>query len=225
MGSIMRKELRFGLLGLFMLTSLTRSSPGAAEPTRVACVGDSITYGSGLERRDRESYPAVLARLLGAAFEVRNFGVSGATLLRRGDLPYGDLPEFGAATAFDPHIVILMLGTNDTKGQNWRHRAEFAGDLAALIDHFAALPSRPRVWVCLPPPLFGLLRAHGNSVLDGGVIPLTARIAREKDVPVIDVNAALAGRGDCFPDGVHPDAAGSAAIAEAVFRAVQKQVE
>jgi len=212
-------------MGLLMFSAFLPFLSVAAEKTRVACVGDSITYGAGLEHPELESYPAVLGQLLGPAFEVRNFGVRGATLLRSGDLPYWDLPEFGSAAAFEPQIVILQLGTNDTKERNWRHRSEFAGDLADLIETFAALPSHPRVWVCLPPPLFGLLRTPGNSMLENEVIPQITRVAQEKQAPIIDVNAALAGRGDCFPDGVHPDAEGSAAIARAVFNALQKAVD
>jgi lysophospholipase L1-like esterase len=224
MGSVMRKGLLSGLLCLTMISETAHSSePGKI---RVACVGDSITYGAGLENPDRQSYPAVLGRRLGAGYEVRNFGVSGATVLREGDLPYWNQPELAAALTFDPEIVILMLGTNDTKGHNWgRGSGMFADDLAALIARFADLPSKPRIWICLPPPLFGLLRAPVNSTLEGEVLPLISRVAREKNVPVIDINGALAGRGECFPDGVHPDAAGAEAIAGTVFGALQKQVE
>ena len=203
------------------------ASSFAADPARirVACVGDSITYGSKLANREADCYPAVLGRALGEGFEVRNFGVPGATALREGNLPYRDQPAFTAATEFTPQIVILLLGTNDTKGRNWRHQSEFARDLGALIDHFAGLAAHPQIRVCLPPPMFGFLRAANNSVLERGVIPLIRQVAREKGIPVIDLNAALAGRRDGFPDGVHPNAAGAIAIAETVLSAVQKRVE
>ena len=57
----------------------------------VACVGDSITYGAGISNRNYNSYPAQLGRMLQKfdnQWQTRNFGVSGATLLRNGDLPY-----------------------------------------------------------------------------------------------------------------------------------------
>jgi lysophospholipase L1-like esterase len=82
---------------------------------KVACVGDSITHGAGVEEREKNNYPKQLGELLGNRFEVRNFGRSGATLSRVGDLPYASTDEFKAAIAWQPDMVIIKLGTNDTK--------------------------------------------------------------------------------------------------------------
>src|SRR5882672_9957229 len=76
---------------------------------RVACVGDSITFGAGVENREINNYPVVLGRLLGSRFEVRNFGVSGATLLKKGDKPYWNEPAFKQVDGFAPQAVLLML--------------------------------------------------------------------------------------------------------------------
>ena len=98
--------------------------------TRVACVGDSITYGAGVAGRESNSYPAVLGKLLGDKYEVKNFGVSGATLLKKGDNPYWRQGAFKKATDFKPNIVVIKLGTNDTKPQNrTNHMDEFATDV------------------------------------------------------------------------------------------------
>src|ERR1044072_7428681 len=97
---------------------------------RVACVGDSITWGSGVEGRESNSYPAVLQRLLGEKYEVSNFGVSGATMLKRGDKPYWEMSAFTDALAFKPNVVVIKLGTNDSKPQNRTNITEFAGDLS-----------------------------------------------------------------------------------------------
>src|SRR5258706_4947261 len=78
---------------------------------RVACVGDSITFGAGVENRETNCYPVVLGKLLGARFDVRNFGVSGATLLKNGDLSYWKLPQFEHLSEFAPQGIILALGT------------------------------------------------------------------------------------------------------------------
>src|SRR4051812_11154381 len=93
----------------------------AAEKIKVACVGDSITAGAGVQDPGHNAYPVVLQRLLGDKYEVKNFGVSGTTLLKKGDSPYWNQKAFKAATAFAPDIVIIKLGTNDTKAQNWKH--------------------------------------------------------------------------------------------------------
>ena len=73
--------MRILLLALFSLMTAR-----AAEPIKVACVGDSITQGSGAQKG--KSYPAQLQGLLGEGYLVGNFGVSGRTLLKKGDFPY-----------------------------------------------------------------------------------------------------------------------------------------
>ena len=105
--------------------------------TRIACVGDSITYGAAIRDRAKNCYPKVLGDLLGGKYSVRNYGVNGATLLRKGDKPYGKLKAFEEATKFAPNIVIIKLGTNDTKPQNWgKPDEDYDSNLLDMIKHF-----------------------------------------------------------------------------------------
>ena len=188
---------------------------------RVACVGDSITFGAGVENRETNCYPVVLGKLLGSRFEVRNFGVSGATLLRKGDLSYWNLRQFGTLGEFDPQVIILALGTNDSKPQNWAHGGEFADDLRAMLDHFAALPSQPRIWICLPPPVYETKWGINEATLNGQIIPAIRRVAEERNLPTIDLHQALGGRPEYFPDQIHPDAAGAGMMAMTIFTALK----
>jgi acyl-CoA thioesterase-1 len=119
-----------------------------------------------------------------------------------------------------PDVVVIMLGTNDAKPQNWRHQEEFAADYVAMIDVFAALPSRPAIWVCHPVPTFGAYGAR-DPVLRNDVIPMIDRAAKIRRVPAIDLYAALRGRVDLFPNGIHPNAEGARLIAETVRRAIR----
>ena len=187
---------------------------------RVACVGDSITYGAGVENRELNNYPAVLGRLLGPRFDVRNFGVGGATLLKRGDKPYWTEPAFKEVDDFAPQAIILMLGTNDSKPQNWRHGDEFENDLRALLDHFAGLPTRPKVWVCLPVPVYATKWGINEGTVAGHIIPAIRQVAAEGNVPVIDMHQEMSGRPEYFPDQIHPNAAGAAMMAMTVFTAL-----
>ena len=195
--------------------------PVPAAPIRVACVGDSITAGYGLKDPAQEAWPAVLGRLLGPDYEVRNFGVSATTLLRHGNYPYWDRPAFADAGAFAPQIVIIKLGTNDTKPINWdTHAGEFAADAAALVAHFAGLPSKPAVWICLPAPIF----ANKFTIDEANAREIRAilrTVAAAHRVPVIDPVLALAGHPEYFPDGVHPNAAGAAVLAQVVADALR----
>jgi acyl-CoA thioesterase I len=189
-------------------------------PVRVACVGDSITYGAGVAGRETNAYPAVLGRMLGPKFEVRNFGRSGATLLKAGDLPYWTTDEFKAATAYAPDVVILKLGTNDSKPPNWAHRDRFAADATALIAHFRTLPSKPLIYLCLPVPVYQDRWGISEATVAGQVIPELLLVAKAARVPVIDLHAALSRRGEVFPDGVHPNAVGATHLAQAVYYAI-----
>jgi hypothetical protein len=102
----------------------------------------------GIEGRWMNSYPSQLGALLGKGWEVRNFGVSSASALKRGFLPYWQTQEFESAHFFLPHIVIIKLGTNDALPSNWRYKGEFERDYLALIESFRVIESRPRIWFC-----------------------------------------------------------------------------
>lgn len=190
------------------------------EKVRVACVGDSITFGACVADREKNCYPAVLGGLLGEKYDVRNFGVNGATLLKKGDLPWWNQQAFTDATSFNPTIVVIKLGSNDTKPQNWKNKADFEGDYRALIQHFRELPAKPKIFVALPVPVlkpnFGI-----NKESAAEQQPILLRVAKEEGCPVIDLFAAV-GTKDLFDaDGIHPNAAGARKIAEAVSLAIR----
>jgi lysophospholipase L1-like esterase len=189
--------------------------------TRVACIGDSITAGAGLPKPAESSYPAVLGMILGPAYEVRNFGVSGSTLLREGDKPYLETSEFQAAKAFLPDVVIIMLGTNDSKPQNWRFGDNFERDAYTIIRAFRSLPSRPMVYVCTPPPVFKDQWGITGSIVEQEIAPTLRRICSREFWPLIDMHVALRNSASQFPDGVHPDAVGAASIASTVEKALR----
>jgi lysophospholipase L1-like esterase len=191
-----------------------------AQPIKVACIGDSITEGAGVDNPTVNAYPVVLGRLLGTNYQTRNFGVSGRTLLRKGDYPYWKEAAFRNATNYAPDIVTIKLGTNDSKPQNWRYKNEFATDLADMLDLFANLPSHPKIIVCLPVPAYGINFDINPSIIKNEIIPILKQIAREKHAMTVDLYTALSGRPDLFPDLIHPNAAGSAIIARTLHGAV-----
>ncbi len=186
------------------------------ETIRVACVGDSITYGAGVKSRTRDCYPAQLGRMLGEKWQVRNFGVSGATMLKNGDKPYWDQQALAEAKAFNPHVVVIKLGTNDTKPQNWKFKDEFVSDYADMIDQFGELPTEPRIWICNPVPAFPERWGISDVRIKDEVIPLAGKVSRKRDVAVIDLYEPLSGRPELFPDLIHPNAEGAYHIAREV---------
>ena len=206
-----------GLSLAVVLLFVAGNATVADDRIRVACVGDSITYGAGVEDRGNNNYPKVLGRLLGESYDVRNFGVSGATLLKKGDLPWWNLDVFKKATEFNPSIVVIKLGTNDSKPQNWRHKEEFAGDLRALADHFRKLPAGPTVYLCRPVPVYRDRWGIREGIVWREVIPVIDEVAAVEALSVIDLHTALRGVPEYFPDGVHPNRLGADRLARAVY--------
>ena len=208
---------------------LNAAETTAENAIRVACVGDSITFGFGIKDRQRDCYPIVLGRLLGSGWEVRNFGHSGATMLKKGNLPYDRQKEHDQALAFKPDVVVIMLGTNDSKHRgegsldadkaidNWQYKADFVPDYEELIAEFRKANPQVKVYVCLPTPCFpGRWGINGKTIHDE-INPMVRQVAKDTDSNIIDLDAALAGKGNLFPDTVHPNAAGAKLMAEAVY--------
>jgi sialate O-acetylesterase len=108
---------------LFLFTCIL-SFPCLAGPSqtkvKVACMGNSVTYGAGIKDREQNAYPAQLQKLVGGSYQVGNFGFSGATLLRKGHRPYHKTQAYHDAIALKPDIAIIHLGLNDTDPRNWR---------------------------------------------------------------------------------------------------------
>ncbi len=195
----------------------------AADDVReVACVGDSITQGVGVAAPDRESYPAQLQDLLGEGYTVRNFGSSGATLLREGNNPFRKTRAFRDACASKSDIVVIALGTNDSKTINWDGREEeFRRDYRELIEQFRAARRNVRIFVCLPPPAFQQVHDIREHILVRQR-DILRDLAKKDRLPVIDLFSPLRDHPAWLPDGVHPDAAGARAIAETVAAAITR---
>jgi acyl-CoA thioesterase-1 len=221
----LNKSLLISAIALLAISllALDRSSaaPRPADAAkRLTCVGDSITFGSGTKSPRTDSWPAQLGRMLGSSYVVSNFGVSGTTLLNEGDHPYQKTGAMRRALDSKPDMVVIMLGTNDTKPQNWKLKDKFVADYKNMIDQFKQLPSRPKIFICLPP----FVPKTGNyGINEAGVVeqmPLIRQIAAEEKVEVIDNYAPLKDHADLLPDNVHPTTDGATLLAKSVFAAV-----
>ncbi len=183
---------------------------------KLACVGDSITQGVGAAKG--QSWPDQIQKMLGEKWEVKNFGVSGSTLLNSGDKPYQKEGAFKKAIEFAPDVVVIILGTNDTKPKNWAHQQDFTADYQDLIGKFAALASKPRIFICYPPYIVGNGNFGISEANTKAEFPLIDAAAKATKVSIIDVHASLAGKDALIPDKVHPNTEGATAIASAVFQ-------
>ena len=214
---------RFLLLLVWLTVSISLSAqyidPSKySTPVKVACIGNSITFGSGISDRPRDSYPAQLGRMLGDQWVVRNFGIGGRTMLKKGDFPYWKEDAWAEAKAFLPDVVIIKLGSNDTKSQNWRYSADFLSDSRTMVRELKNLSSHPVIYLCKPVPAYTGRWGINDSIIQNGIIPAIERLAKEEKLLVIDLYSALAGRGNLFPDQIHPNSEGAGLMAECIAK-------
>lgn len=185
------------------------------EKIKIACIGDSITFGSGIKNRDINSYPAKLQNKLGDRYFVANFGVNGATLLKKGNKPYWKRKVFEDAKNFNPDIAIIKLGTNDSKSKNWKYRDEFKENYVELITLLRTINPFMDIYLCYPTPSFPGIYGIRNSVIKNEIIPVINSI--DKNVTVIDLHTPFLNKRDFFPDKVHPNKYGAEAISNIVY--------
>ena len=203
------------------LTSWLRSFKAPRkDAVRVACIGNSITFGAGIKNRSRDSYPSVLARMLGDNYWVKNFGVSARTMLNKGDHPYMNEPAYKNALAFNPNIVVIKLGTNDSKSFNWKYKADFMKDAQNMINAFKGLPSQPKIYLCYPSKAYLTGDGINDDIISKEIIPMIKKLAKKNDLSVIDLHTAMDGMPELFPDRIHPNEKGAQVMAKAVYQSI-----
>lgn len=191
------------LLGTFLVCS--SAQPRAPKVVRIACVGDSITWGSIIKDRANRSYPGQLAKQLGEGFAVANFGASGSYVIRNSPKPFLKHPFYEGSLSFRPNIVVLMVGTNDAMPAVWKQNGtKFRHTLATLVRSYQQLPEHPKVFLALPPPLFTQNERGQN--LETHLRPEMLRLAKYMGLEVVDLGAPFRNKKEMFWDGIHPTA-------------------
>ncbi|CAM3723993.1 GDSL-type esterase/lipase family protein [Pontibacter korlensis] len=210
----MRRSIQTLLtLGFILLLAVGAQ---AQSTIKVACIGNSITEGVGLET----TYPEALQELLGDGYEVRNFGASARTLLKKGGYSYWDDHKYQDALSWNPDMVIIKLGTNDTKPQHWQFKEEFIPNYIELVASFKDLPSKPKVYLCYPLPVFEDKWGINEETMKNEILPAVKKVAKKTKVKTIDLYTAFLGKADLTYDAIHPNEAGAALIANEVYKAL-----
>src|SRR5690606_38590135 len=192
----------------------------AQRPIKVAFVGNSITQGPG--RDDAGSYPLQVGALLGDAYEVKNFGVSGRTLLKKGDYPIWNEPQFQEAKDFQPDVLLIKLGTNDSKPQNWAHKDEFVKDYLDMIAEFRAVMAKDgKVYGIIPVPVTRENIGIKPVIMDHEQRLMLFEIIQKSGAEVIDLYTPLKDKSELLPDGVHPNAEGLTIMANVIARRIR----
>ena len=207
---------------------------------KVACIGNSITDGHGIDFAPANGYPAQLQKLLGNDYFVKNFGVSGRTMLNKGDMPYMNEMAWKDAVAFKPDVVIIKLGTNDSKPQNWQYGEEFKQDLKQMITTLRpdlVQPAKkgkkskkqviknegPKIILCTPIPALKKSWGINEEIIANNIIPIQQEVANEYNLQVIDLHSLFGdGKDTILDDGIHPNGKGAQKMAQIIAEAIKQ---
>ena len=211
---------KYLILGLFLLITCCIY---AQDKIKVACVGNSITYGTGVAEREKNAYPVKLQQMLGDKYEVGNFGKPGATLLNKGHRPYIQQQEYKDALAFAGDIVVIHLGINDTDPRNWpNYRDEFIGDYRSLMQSFREVNPKVRFLLARMTPLSDRHYRFESGTRDwhAEIQKAIECVAKAEGVQLIDFHEPLYSYPYMLEDAVHPNAEGAAILAKTVYEGI-----
>lgn len=206
------------------MSGMAHTTEPAQGQIKVACIGDSITYGHGTTGWPKNNYPSVLQNLLGQEYHVNNYGVSSQCVQDTADRTYTDLEHYRQSLAYGADIVVFMMGSNDTKPENWIDAAAFRADLEAILDSYGDA----EIILCTISSAF-FLEGQTEGVTSHDIQPLVAEemaqvireVANDRGCTLVDIYALTAAHPEWFAnDGVHPNNDGAAAIAQAVCEAI-----
>ena len=209
------------------MSGVSNTTEAAEGKIKIACVGDSTTYGHGISNWPKNNYPALLQGLLGESYHVNNYGVSSHAVQDTSDRPYMNLEHYQESLAYDADYVVLMMGSNDSKPENWIDADSFREDLMALLDSYGDA----EIILCTLPAAF-FTEEHTENVTSHDIQPLivdeiaqiTREVAAEKGYTLIDIHALTAQHREWISeDGVHPSNEGAAAIAQEVYNVLTKE--
>lgn len=186
---------------------------------KVACVGDSITYGHGITPWYKNNYPKLLGELLGDGYVVNNYGHHGATLQSTGDQPYISYKDYENSIEFEADILVFMLGSNDAKAENWIDESSFKAEYLTRLKEYREGNSDIRIILCTPPTSY---RKNSENPARVEIIAKVVReIAEEENLQLLDVKELTEGREDLYlDDGVHLNNEGAILLAEWVYSAI-----
>lgn len=190
---------------------------------KVACVGDSITFGYGATNWFAKNYPAQLQKILGKEYRVHNYGYSGAMAMKSGALPYSGTKTYKKSIEYDADIVIIKLGSNDSKV--WMGKEAFKKEYIELVKSYQK--EGTVIWLMTPANtyyLYGKTEGPTTASIQGKYVTemrdIVIEIAGELGLGCIDIYTLTSNHPEWFPDGIHPNATGLEEIAKTVAKEV-----
>lgn len=214
--------IAFSVLYNFGFSGLRKNPVPSEEQIKVACVGDSITYGHGIKNWSKNNYPVQLGNILGSSYCVGNFGVNGSTAQDSGDKPYREQKIYSESIDFDADVIVIMLGSNDSKAENWTGVKTFKEQYSSLVKSYIENNKTAKIILCSPAQPFyvdgaseGAVKFDINPEVFSEICNAVEEIANENNCTYIDINSLTGKNSQWFlKDGVHPDVDGAYEIAK-----------
>ncbi len=212
------------------------SQPASEDPITVACIGDSITWGTGLSNPETQAYPAQLQRALGEGYRVYNWGKPGATMSSttapvyqaKNWFAYSGLADTLEAEAAEVDVAFIMLGTNDGNSSIEQlatlfsenpdaFRADYEENLRRFVNTLRAANPHVVIYLMNAPKCY----RTGNTwedTLETLVRPLQQSLAEELNLEWYDMCSLTAEnvQESGFPDKLHPGLRGHQTMAWAL---------
>ncbi len=182
----------------------------------VACIGDSLTFGTGSDEPGTQSWPSVLAQESGElSLKTYNFGVYGSTVEMFNPWSYNSTACFAESLRCDADVYLIMLGSNDTSSPapDWTFEEAYRG----MLECYTSLPQSPTVVVLLPPDLYfhNYLSFTNEEIVH--IRDTERQIAAEFGLNVIDLSAISGDMEQYCVDGGHYNSTGYAMFADYIY--------
>ncbi len=188
---------------------------------KVGCVGDSNTYGAEATDRSRYAWPIQIRDMLGDKYETRNFGVNGALMMNHLNDAWKNKTAYSDNKAYDPDIIVIALGTNDSKDGYW-DAVKFKNSYIDLINEFKSYSAEPEIYMAIPIRAYSSTWSINDQTIREQVIPAMKEVAREKGLPLIDLYAVTNNIASLMAsDGIHPRDEGLRIMARKIADIIQ----
>lgn len=202
---------------------------------KIACAGDSITYGTGIKGgRENNSYPARLQEKLGEGYKVSNFGKPGYCVSKASDKSYWKTTDYKDFLGMKADVVVIMFGTNDLLTRRWLGSESTGGvalkdtyvdDYCALIESYRNVNADVKVYIMIPP---ALNTAEGSDRprerMPEEVIPKIKEVVGKTGAELIELYSMFENKAELFADTLHPNNEGAEIIADTVYEAIMKNI-
>ena len=117
---------------------------------------------------------------------------------------------------FRPEVIIVKLGTNDSRPDEWVNEDFFYADYLRLVRRMKSISDQ--VYLCYPILPYGFKWQQRDDILRNKVMKLIKQVSEEEQLPVINLyREEMRDSVNYYPDGIHPTSNGYDIIAKIIY--------